>query len=389
MTGFQAAQKAIREAGLHGWLFYNAFHRDEISDLLMDVSPQGMNSRPWACLVRPEGPPVKVVHAIEAGILDHLPGQSMRYVARAEFTAALSRALPPGSRAAAQFSSRFPVCSFLDHGTALLLQQSGVILVPSDDLIVSSLGTLDDQGVSSIQRAAAILHRAVEAAWERLSSEVRAGRTVREGDVQAWLSSFVGERGLDPGGPLLVAAAAGSADPHYMPAAGGRPLKPGDVVQFDIWGKEHAPGAVFGDISWVGVLAPRPSDLAQRVFDAVVAAREAALELISRRLADRVPVSGADVDRAARREIENRGLASGLRHRTGHSIGGRVHGFGVNLDSVEFPDDRLLREGSCFSVEPGVYLEEFGMRTEVDVVISKGRLAVCGGERQRSLLLVK
>ncbi len=166
-------------------------------------------------------------------------------------------------------------------------------------------------------------------------------------------------------------------------------LGPGDVVQFDVWAKERSPGAVFGDISWAGVLAPEPGPEHQAVFETVVAAREAGLDFIRGRLGSGAAVSGAEVDRVVREVISGRGYAGGIRHRTGHSIGERVHGFGVNLDSVEFPDDRLLREGSCFSVEPGIYLEEFGVRTEIDAYISAGSLVACGGERQTRLLLVE
>jgi Xaa-Pro aminopeptidase len=174
-----------------------------------------------------------------------------------------------------------------------------------------------------------------------------------------------------------------------MPRDGGESLAPGDVVQFDVWAKERSPGAIFGDISWAGILAPEPDPKARAVFETVVAAREAALDFIRARLASGTPVTGADVDRATREIISSRGFAGGLRHRTGHSIGERVHGFGVNLDSVEFPDERRLREGSCFSVEPGIYLDGFGIRTEVDAYISEGSLVVCGGERQARLLLVE
>jgi hypothetical protein len=388
MVDLQSAQVAVREAGLDGWLFSNAFHRDEISDMILQVPRDGMNSRPWICVVFPDRPPEKIVHTIEAGILSHVPGRTTIYASRADFTGAITRVLGRGARVAAQFSSRFPVSSFFDHGSALLLEECGVRMVSSDDLIVSALGTIDAEGKRSIDRSCRILRAAVDEAWERLAAEVRRGAAVREADVQGWLASAIGAQGLDSGGPVLVAGRRGSADPHYMPQDGGQTLASGDVVQFDVWAKERSPGAIFGDISWAGVLGPEPGPKVQAVFDTVVAAREAALDFIRTRLASGMPVSGADVDRATREVIFARGFADGLRHRTGHSIGERIHGFGVNLDSVEFPDERRLREGSCFSVEPGIYLGEFGIRTEVDAYISEGKLVVCGGERQTRLLLV-
>jgi Xaa-Pro dipeptidase len=156
----------------------------------------------------------------------------------------------------------------------------------------------------------------------------------------------------------------------------------------DIWAKDRAPGSIYADISWVGVLAEEPAPRFTRVFDAVIGARETALDLLSHSLERGNAVSGADVDRAVRSYVIQRGYEKALRHRTGHSIGGRVHGFGVNLDAVEFPDDRRLGEGACFSIEPGIYLEEFGMRSEIDACIHEGRLIISGGERQSRLLRI-
>ncbi len=378
--------KAIREENLSGWLFYNVFHRDEISDLSLGVQPGLTNTRPWACAVYPDGRARKVVHSIEAGILDGVPGASSVYSTRKEFLSALASFFPAGSRVGAQFSLKFPVSSFLDHGTALLLRETGVELIPSDGLVARMLGALDEAGVRSHEKAAHALHEIVRMTWERVSRAVRSGRAVREGDARSWMEALISECGMESDSRPLVASGRGSADPHYSPAGDGELMRPGDVVQFDIWAKERAPGSVYADISWVGVLAEDPGPRRTEVFDAVVGARETALEVISRGLEGDGAPSGAEVDRAVRERLSRLGYGSALRHRTGHSIGGRVHGFGVNLDSVEFPDDRRLGEGACFSIEPGIYLEEFGMRTEINAYIHEGRLAVSGGERQSRLL---
>jgi Xaa-Pro dipeptidase len=378
--------RAIREAGLSGWLFYNQFHRDEISDLALGIPRSTHNSRPWAYLVPAEGVPTRIVHAIEPGILEGLPGRLVRCTARADLFAALGAALEANARVAAQYSTSFPVCSFLDHGTALAVEALGVRLVPSDELVVDCLGTLGPEDADSHRRAALALHGVVRSAWERIRSTLASGNVVREADVQEWIAGLVAGAGLETDGPLLVAAGEASADPHYEPAGRGRRLCDGDVVQLDLWAREPGGQSVFADISWVGVLADRPTAEQERVFDAVVSARETAAAFIADRLAGGLAVAGDAADRAARGRIEALGFAAGLRHRTGHSIGTRVHGYGVNLDSVEFPDHRTLREGSCFSIEPGIYLERFGMRTEVDGIVSAGRLELTGGPRQQRLL---
>jgi Xaa-Pro aminopeptidase len=376
--------RAIREAGLSGWLFYNQFHRDEISDLALDIPRAAHNSRPWAYVVPAEGEPTRIVHAIEPGILDHLPGQLVRCTARDDLFAAIGKALEPDARLAAQFSTGFPVSSFLDHGTAQLIERLGIRLVSSEELIVDCLGTLDAEGEASHLRSALALHAVVHSAWARIRSTLAGRGTVYEADAQEWIARLVTDAGLQTDGPALVAAGEASADPHYELVGRGRCLLPGDVVQLDLWAREPNERSVYADISWVGVLAARPTTAQARVFDAVVSARETAAAAIDAGLAS--GITGADADRAARERIGSLGFAGGLRHRTGHSIGTRVHGYGVNLDSVEFPDHRRLREGSCFSIEPGIYLDRFGMRTEVDGVVHGGRLELTGGPRQQRLL---
>jgi len=386
MLDIHGARQAIREEGLDGWLFLTMHHRDEIADTALGIGREKMNSRPWAYVIAADRPPVRIVHEIEASILEHLPGESVRYHARDAFRQALGRALPRGWRVAAQFSSDIPVGSFLDHGTALLLESLGVTLVSSAGLVARCLGALDPQGARSHDAAALILYNAVAEAWGRLSRALGRGEQVHEAEVQRWIAGLLSAAGLVSDAPPLVASGVHSADPHYSIAAQGALIRQGDVVQFDVWAKQDSPEAVYADISWLGVASQEPTAEQQAVFDAVVQAREAAIELLELSIAEGREVRGAEVDEAARGCLQRLGFAHAIRHRTGHSIGRRVHGYGVNLDSVEFPDSRPLREGACFSIEPGIYLEGFGMRTEVNCCIRNARLVITGRERQRDLL---
>jgi Xaa-Pro aminopeptidase len=329
---------------------------------------------------------LKIVHRIEASILRHVPGETIPYSTRVEFERALSGVLPRGGRIAADYSRTIPVGSYLDHGTALLLQSLGAVLAPAEGLVSRYLGALDDEGRRSHASAAKVLHETVAGAWVRLSRELRDGRSVTEGDVQEWMCQSISSAGLVSDAPPIVGAGRHTGDPHFSVDGRGAALEQGDLVQLDVWAKEKTPGAVYADIAWVGVCAPSPAPLPQRLFEAVRDAREAAVSLLQRRLAAGTPVSGADVDRAAREVLVDRGFERGIKHRTGHSIGARVHGYGTNLDSVEFPDERILTEGACFSVEPGVYLEELGMRTEIDCLIHGGELSITGTGRQLALL---
>ena len=279
-----------------------------------------------------------------------------------------------------------PVGSFLDHGTALLLARSGCRLVPAENLVARCLGTLDDSARRSHSAAASVLFAAVQEAWglvvERLAGDAGSRRPLREAELRDLITSRISRAGLVTDGPPIVGAGVNSSNPHYTVQGDGAPISPGEVVQLDMWAKEDASGAVYADISWIGVAARKPTPAQARAFEGVVQAREAAVETLVRGLAQGKGVRGAEVDAAARSTLVKLGYGEYLRHRTGHSIGGRVHGFGVNLDSVEFPDTRVIPEGACFSIEPGVYMPEFGMRTEIDCWIQGGRLVVTGNERQ-------
>jgi Xaa-Pro dipeptidase len=389
MLDLDKSRTVIREAGFSGWLLTNIFHRDEIADLILGVPREKSNTRPWFCILFPDRPPKKIVHFIEASVLSHVPGESTVYAARSELEAALAAALPRGGKLAAHYSRTIPVGSYLDHGTALLLESLGAALAPAEVLVARYLGTLGEEGRRSHDAAAAVLYQAVADAWSRLARTLKDGRSVTEGDVQEWLVQTLIDGGLEADSPPIVAAGRHTNDPHFGVEGRGAALEPGDLVQFDVWGKQKTPEAVYADIAWAGVCAASPEPMQQKIFEAVRDAREAAVSLLERRLASGTPVTGAEVDRAAREVLTARGFSRGIRHRTGHSIGSRVHGYGVNLDSVEFPDDRTLSEGSCFSVEPGVYLEELGMRSEIDCVVHDGRLHISGPGRQARLLTLE
>jgi Xaa-Pro aminopeptidase len=390
MLDIEKPRTAIREEGLSAWLLVNVFHRDEIADTVLDVPAHKTNTRPWVCILFPDKPPLKIVHCVEASILDHVPGHSIAYSTREELTAALSRNLPRGATVAADFSRTIPVGSFLDHGTALFVEECGSQLVPAENIIARCLGTLDSEGLKSHEEAAEVLYAVVDETWALVRDRLGRGRRVlHEGELRDSILRRFSDAGLVTDGSPIVGAGVHSSDPHYTIEGAGAEVKPGDVVQLDIWARKDSAGAVYADISWIGVAAREPSPEQLRAFDAVVSAREAAVATLVTALKEGTAVRGTDVDAAARGTLVALGYGDFLRHRTGHSIGGRVHGFGVNLDSVEFPDTRAIPEGSCFSIEPGVYLPEFGMRTEVDCVIRGGKLEVTGRERQQTLLLLE
>jgi len=383
----EQARAAVRRSGSAGWLFYNVYHRDQVADAVLGIGAGVSNSRPWLALVPADGPVVKIVHEIEGGVLDHVDGTTHRYASRSRFAELLGGIAPPGSVLAAQCSPTLPRLSTLDHGTARLLEQAGFTLQPAENLVQWTLGGLSGAQLASHDRAALALHDIVADSWQRIARACAAGQAVTEGDVRDGILAAFSERGMVTDHEPIVAFGAHSADPHYSAAGAGSALAPGQVVQLDLWCKERAPEAVYADISWVGVASTQPTARQREIFAAVRAARERAVTFLADAATAGRTVAGSDVDRACRRELADRGLLSAVRHRTGHSIDTDLHGSGVNLDSFEFPDERPVTEGACFSVEPGLYFPgEFGMRTEIDVSIRRGRPVASGGPAQEALL---
>ncbi len=392
MDRFPGLLQAIRRESLAGWLFYNQHHHDEIADRILGVPERDANTRPWPYLCPAQGEAVKLVAAVEPDILRRLPGRTIVYRGLEELAARLTeigRTAGSAGPWAAHWSERFPRLSFLDHGMARRLEAAGFRLASADGLIPEVLSVLSDGEIASHEEAGRALREIIGAAWERIASSLtEKKKTIREGDVHGWIMELFARYGLETDGPLIVGAGRNTSLPHYFPGDAGDPLKPGQVVQLDIWGKLKRPDSVYADISWVGFLGAKPPAEVERAFEAVREARDKTVALIAGKLGRGETVTGAEADACAEASLAAAGYAEAIRHRTGHSIDSEVHGFGVNLDSREFPDDRPLAEGTCFSVEPGVYLGEFGIRSEIDVYIKKGRPVISGGTPQREFLII-
>ncbi|MDR1318593.1 MAG: aminopeptidase P family protein [Treponema sp.] len=396
-------QQALCGEGLDGWLFCNFRHRDRISDEILGIDPETTNSRLWLYVVPARGEPLGIVHAIEKDGLrtggKALPGAVVSYRSRAEL---LERLRPfAGKRWGAHFSEAITAISFLDAGTAALLERAGLSLVSAEGLLQRFKGLLDPAGIEAHEKAAGHLYEIVRLCWDRVRKSYAEREAICEGDIQELMLEEFGKRNLVTDHARIVAAGKNSANPHYdIPeeAAGrarrGERFAEGDVIQFDLWARDPGPGGIYADISWVGVYAEQPAPHLEKAFAGLVEAREGALRFIGEELeAGRRP-AGADIDRRTREILAGAGFEEALRHRTGHGIDTEVHGSGVNIDSVEFPDTRLLLDGACFSLEPGIYFPSaketaggaFGMRTEIDVYIKDGKPVVSGDTPQFVLL---
>jgi Xaa-Pro aminopeptidase len=386
MPGIDLLQEAIIQENLEGWLFFNFQHRDRLADRFLGIDPEAMNTRPWYYFVPNRGEPVGLFSSLEPDILASLPGRLESYAGR-EQAADLLR--PLACRCGTCFSPGIPSLSYLDHGTAVFLSALGWTLVSGEALIQRCLSLLNETGKALHQEAAVILYRIVEETWDRITRAFLAGRGITEREVQEGIIAGIAAAGLVSEHRPIVAAGLNSGNPHYEPGEVSRIIGPGEAVQLDLWGKK--PGGIYGDISWVGWTGV-PGDsgsfgLLRERFALVCEARDRAVARIAEALDRGEALRGRDVDQAARDFFASRGASHLIRHRTGHGIDQELHGWGVNLDSLEFPDDRLILEGSCFSVEPGLYDETLGCRTEINLYIENRRPVISGpGAIQRELL---
>jgi Xaa-Pro aminopeptidase len=379
-----ALQEAIRGEGLDGWLFCNFRHRDRLADELLHINPGTTNSRLWIYAIPASGEPVGILHAIETDSLGDLPGSRVIYRSREEL---LGRLAPlKGKRWGMHFSESITAISFLDGGTMRLFENAGLLPAPAAGLLQRFKGLLSPKDIAAHEQAANHLYEIVSIAWGRVRGAHKGGYVLHEADIQALMLAEMERRNLVTDHAPIVAAGAHAGNPHYDVQGAGAILREDDVIQFDLWAKDKGPGGVYADISWVGVYAKRALPRLEQAFVDLVSAREGAWDFIRRELDVCRRPSGAEVDKKTRQILINLGYEDALRHRTGHGIDTEVHGSGVNMDSVEFPDSRPLLDGSCFSLEPGIYFPDFGMRTEIDVYIRNGRPVISGQDRQFRLL---
>ncbi len=383
-----AIQQALVEAELDGWLFVCFQLSDPISLDFLGLGDR-MVTRRCYYLVPTSGQPRKLNHALEPAMLDHLPGEKTLYLRWQEHREELGRLLSGVRRLAVQYSPKneIPGVSRLDAGHAELLREAGCELHSSAELVQRFAATWSPEQYAGHCRANDHLHRIVKAAFAMTGEALKAGRTLDEHAVQQWILAEFDKADLVAADPPIVGVNAHAADPHYMPGpSGSAPIRKGDFLLIDLFAKEKTAGSVYADITWCGVCAAAPTERQQEIWSIAVAARDAGLKLVQ----DRYPreiVRGYEVDDATRAVIDKAGYGKYFIHRTGHSIHTTDHGPGANMDNLETHDVRRLVPWTCFSIEPGIYFPgDFGVRTEINVVLTPERAEVTGHAPQHDLL---
>jgi Xaa-Pro aminopeptidase len=387
-----AVQRALRDEGLDGWLWYDFQGTNPIAQRLAGLGGGGrLASRRWFYLIPASGAPRGLVHAIERHNLDGLPGAKTAYAGRAELEAGLKALLAGARRIAMEYSPKaaIPYVSRVDAGTIELVRAQGVEVVSSGDLVQQFEARWSPDAIASHRAASAGLYRVKDRAFRAIAARVRDRIPTTEFDVQQMMRQWLGEEGLTTDAGPNVSAQENAANPHYLPSAReSRPIGPDELLLVDLWGKQDRPGAVFADITWVGYTgADVPAEMV-RAFAAVSAARDAAVAAVEEAARTGRDVRGFELDRTARSVLEEAGYGGHILHRTGHSLGEQVHGDGAHLDDYETHDDRRLLPGTGFTIEPGVYFDRFGVRTEINVVWAASGPEVTGPRQQEIVTLV-
>ena len=377
-----AVQTALRESGIDAWLFYDFRGSDPIARNILRLDPARHATRRWFYCVPASGEPSKLRHAIEPRSLDGLPGAETVYLSWQSLADGLRGILRGVKKVAMQYSpgNQVPYVSRVDAGTVEAVREAGVEVVSSADLVQRFDATLRPEQLESHQRAAVFLRGLVDEVFARVGEALRGGEELTEASLRAFAEKRLQEAGFVYDHPAIVGVNEHAADPHFdVPASGSAAIERGDLLLFDVWGKEDRPGSIYGDITWCAFIGGEPSPEMAKVFDVVRRARDAALERADEAFRKGEEIRGFELDRVTRRVIQDAGYGEYFIHRTGHSIHQEIHGNGANLDDLETHDTRLLLEGTLFSVEPGIYLPgRFGVRSEIDVYHS-GRGAVVHG----------
>lgn len=386
MFDLRAIQAALRNFGFDAWLLYDFRASNTLARRILDMEDMTPASRRWFYLIPAEGQPRKLVHRIEQGAIDHLPGEAMVYLRWQELEEQLQTLLNGVKRVAMEYSPRNanPYVSVVDGGTIELVKSFVDEVVPSGDLIQLFEATWDQEQWQMHLEADGHCRAAYGLAWKRIAEAVRSGEELREVDVQRAIMDHFAANQMTTYHPPIVGVGPHGGDPHYEPVAGSdSAITEGDYVLIDLWAKMDRPRAVYSDITKVGYVGTNVPDEYTRIFNIVAAARDAGITFVREGLAAGHPVRGFEVDDATRKVIDDAGYGDYFVHRTGHSIGQETHGNGTHIDNLETHDDRLILRRTCFSIEPGIYLPEFGVRCEVDVYVdADAQVHVTGGIQQ-------
>jgi Xaa-Pro aminopeptidase len=386
----ESIQKALQQDKLDGWLFYSFRGSDPISENILRLDHAKFTTRRWFYFVPATGAPQKIVHAIETGTLDDLPGDKHVYLPWQQLHELLRQSLAGSNKIAMQYSpmNAIPYISRVDAGTLELIRSFGVDVVSSADLVQVFEAVWSAEQLETHLYAAKHMRQIVDEIVKEVRRRVTDNVPVNEVEIQNFLLRQYEQRDLMAGHPPIVAINEHSADPHFAPnLEDNLQMKKGDFLLVDMWSKRKAAHAVYDDITWTFFIGESVPAEHQKIFNVVRDGRDAAIRALQGRYPSGEVLYGWQIDDEARKSITNAGYGDFFLHRTGHSIHEEVHGNGANIDNLETQDSRRLMARTCFSIEPGVYLKgTFGVRSEVNMYLSDKEAVVTGLPIQTEVL---
>ena len=387
----ESIQRELQKAGLDGWLFFDHHERDPLAYRVLGLKPSGHVSRRWYYFIPAQGEPRGLVHQVEPHVLAALPGTKIPYARWQEQQSGLQQLLRDAKKVAMQYSPRcdVPYVAHVDAGTIELVRSFGLEVVSSAELIQEFEAKWTPAQLEMHLEAGRRVDRIRAEAFDFIQQATRAGNALDEYGVQQFVMRRFQEAGLVTNHPPIVGANVNAADSHYAPPEmGSAPIRRGDLVLLDLWAKlSDEPAAVYYDITWMAFCGNEVPERMRQAFAVVVGARDAGIRLVQAAAAAGRILRGFEVDDAVRGHIESCGMGACVRHRTGHSIGREVHGVGANMDNFETHDERPVIPWTCFSIEPALYLPDFGVRTEINLFVGE-RSARVTGEMQREFVLL-
>jgi Xaa-Pro dipeptidase len=382
-------QESLKREKLDGWLFFDHHVRDALAYRVMGVTPPGHVTRRWYYFIPADGEPLGLVHRIESKAIHAAPGEKLLYSSWREQQDGLAKLLSGAKRVAMQYSPRcaIPYIAMVDAGTVELVREFGVEVVSSAELIQEFEACLSAEQFESHLEAGRRMDGIRAGAFRFIAENIGSG--VDENAVAEWMRGEYRKKGLVTDSGPVVAVNGHAGDPHYEPSAeSSAPICAGDFVLIDMWAKLDRPGSVYYDITWTGFCGDAPERVV-RVFEIVRDARDKAIQTVVKAVAAGRAIRGFEVDDAARGHIQAMGFGDKFVHRTGHSIGEEVHGAGANMDDLETHDERRVMPGALFSVEPGIYLDDFGVRSEVNVFVDAEKARTTGDVQRELVRIVK
>ncbi len=389
MFDLDATQAAIQQFGMDGWLLYDFRGINLLAARIAGIPDDDLGSRRWFYFVPASGQPRKLVHAIEPAMLDHLPGEKIVYLKWQELETGLQSMLSGSGSVAMEYSEKAgnPYVSRVDAGTVELVRSFGPTVVSSGNLIQYFEARFTDEQWQLHLQADALNQQAFEMAWQTIADHARSGQTLSESQLQQKVMDFYHANQMTTYHPPIVGVGPHSGDPHYAPQPGSdSEIKSGDFILLDMWAKMDRPGGVYTDLTKVGFVGEEVPQKYNDIFQIVAAARDAGIACVRDGMANGQTLFGWQVDQATREVIEQAGYGQYFNHRTGHNIGQETHGNGAHIDNLETREDRTLIPRTCFSIEPGIYLEEFGVRSEINVYIADDKQVIVTGGLQTEVL---